>query len=223
MLPMLATFGLGAVLGDGSAVVVAVFLVLLLPGALLSWVALASHGILLPLAGMMVMILTPWTAVLLPEIAPLGHVAVRDAAPRPEFQRDVDVSRTIARSPMRGGAPQPRLERGRYTVVPLVPPGWDPAQPVRAVGMREGGGTDAPPWPAQGGLVPLRDSVLRREGARQALAMAGLQPAETIAIGRWSETPWRTRLDETAPVLLAHAGAIAIWAAMVLIAGMRRR
>lgn len=236
-LPMVAHAGLSALLGDDSAVAFFAFLILLAPGALLAWIALAARSVPLALAGMLVMILAPWSVVVLPEVAPLGHVPVREAGhggteaylprgaePRPDFLRDVDIAQQSMHRPMRGIGAHPVTLRGRYTVVPLVPPGWDPTQPVHAVAMLdrpERGDAPAASWPARGGLVPLRDSALRQEAARRALAMAGLVPAQAIAIGRWSDNPWRTRLDELAPVLLTYAGAVAAWAMTVLLARMR--
>jgi hypothetical protein len=127
--------------------------------------------------------------------------------------------------PMRAVSAYPVTLRGRFTVVPLVPPDWTPSQPVHAVAMLdrpERGEAPAAAWPARGGLVPLRTSALRQEAARRALAMAGLEPAQAIAIGRWSASPWRTRIEELAPVLLAYAGAVAAWGVLLLLARMRR-
>ncbi|HWT07646.1 MAG TPA: hypothetical protein VN329_00680 [Roseomonas sp.] len=237
-MPMVAHAGITALLGDDSALAFIAFLVLLAPGALCAWVVLGPGGIVLPLAGMMAMILLPLSVVFLPEIRPFGRMPVREATsgrttpylprgaePRPEFERAVSVSQQSMHRPMRGVSAYPVTLRGRYTVVPLLPPGWTPSQPVHAVAMvdlPDRGEAPRPDWPAQGGLVPLRDSDLRVEAARQALAMAGLQPAPALAIGRWSDSPWRTRIDELAPVLLAYAGGVAAWAAMVLLARMRR-
>lgn len=191
-LPMVAHAGLAALLGDDSAFAFLAFVVLLAPGALLAWIALATRGVLLPLAGMMVMILAPWSVVFLPEVAPFGHVPVREAgsgragawlprgaAPRTGFLREVSVARKSTHRPLRGPG-YPVAQRGRHIVVPLVPPGWDPAQPVRAVAMLDrpaGGPAPEAAWPAQGGLVPWRESALRQQGAREALVRAGLVPA----------------------------------------------
>lgn len=235
---MVAHAGLAALLGDDSAIAFFAFLILLAPGALCAWIVLGTGGIALPLAGFMVMILVPWSVIFLPEVEALGHVPVREAGrggtgaylprgaePRPEFMRDVDIARQSMHRPMRAMSSYPVTLRGRYTVVPLLPPDWDPSQPVRAVAMLdrpERGEAPEATWPAQGGLVPLRESSLRQQAARQALAMAGLQPAQAIAIGRWSDSPWRTRIAELGPVLLTYAGAVAAWAVMVLLARMRR-
>ena len=235
---MVAHAGLAALLGDDSTIAFVAFLILLAPGALCAWIVLGTGGIVLPLAGFMVMILAPWSVVFLPEVTPLGHVPVREsgdvaagaylprgAEPRPEFLRDVDIARQSMHRPMRAVSGHPVTLRGRYTVVPLLPPDWTPSQPVHAVAMvdrPDRGEAPAASWPAQGGLVPLRDSALRQEAARQALAMAGLVPAQAIAIGRWSDSPWRTRIAELRPVLLTYAGAVAAWAVMVLLARMRR-
>ena len=235
---MVVFAGLTALLGDDSAIAFFAFLILLAPGALCAWVVLGAGGLVLPLAGFLVMILAPWSVVLLPEIAPLGHVPVRapgsgaagaylprGAEPRPEFLREVDIARQSLHRPMRAVSAYPVTLRGHYTVVPLLPPGWTPSQPVHAVAMLDRparGEAAVADWPAQGGLVPLRESALREEAARRALAMAGLEPAQAIAIGRWSASPWRTRIEELAPVLLAYAGAVAAWAVLVLLARMRR-
>lgn len=238
-LPMLAHAVLTALLGDDSAVAFFAFLMLLAPGALCAWIVLGSGGIVLPLAGMMVMILIPWSVIFLPEVAPLGQVPVREAGsaaagaylprgaePRPDFLREVDIARQSMHRPMRAVSAYPVTLHGRYTVVPLLPPDWDPSQPVHAVAMLdrpERGEAPEATWPPQGGLVPLRESGLRQDGARRALAMAGLVPARDIAIGRWSATPWRTRIAELAPVLQAYGAAVAAWAVLVLFARMRRR
>ena len=235
---MVAYAGLNAVLGDDSAVAFFAFLILLAPGALCAWIVLGTGGMVLPLTGFMVMILAPWSVIFLPEVAPLGHVPVREAGhggtgaylprgaePRQEFLRDVEIGQQSMHRPMRAVSGYPVTLRGRYTVVPLLPPDWDASQPVHAVAMVDRphrGEAPQATWPAQGGLVPLRESSLRQEAARRALAMAGLQPAQVIAIGRWSDSPWRSRIAELAPVLLTYAGAVAAWAVMVLLARMRR-
>jgi hypothetical protein len=211
---------LGPLLGEDSVVVILLFLVALLPGALLAFLTLAPASVLLAVAGLATMVLAPWGFVLLPEAQILGVMPARGAVPAAGLARSVTVGRSWQATPMRGTGTRRMTEHGTFTVAPLLPPGWQPGDAVRAVALA---GPRGAGWGPGGGLVPLRPSALRDLAARQAIAEAGLVPAADIAIGRWSAQPWRERLREARGPLAGLGGGLAAWSAMVLLAAMLRR
>jgi hypothetical protein len=215
---------LGPLLGEDSVVVIALFLVALLPGALLAFLTLASASVLLAVAGLVTMVLAPWGFVLLPEAQILGVMPARGAVPAAGLARSVTVGRSWQATPLRGTGTRRMTEHGTFTVAPLLPPGWQPGEAVRAVALAAHHGPHAAPgWAPQGGLVPLRPSALRDLAARRALIEAGLVPAADITIGRWSAEPWRERLEEARGPLAGLGGGLVAWAAMVLLATLMQR
>lgn len=143
------------------------------------------------------------------------------AAPRADLAREVEVRITLPQRDLRGRA-RPTTLRGRFTVVPVVGPGWTPSQPVPVVAVLDHG-PDSPvaavttaPWDAAGGVLRLLPDPLRDHAVQAALRQAGWTAAPHIVTGRWVADPRWARLDAATPILLLYATAMLGLALVVL-------
>lgn len=146
-----------------------------------------------------------------------GFLMTDGAIPRVELRQVVTVVDSWYR--FRGGTSR---RQDTYIVAPVVPPGWTPDQPVRAVAIvasrhelsRRVPGHDD--WRAPGGLLRMLDDELQTRAVRRALQQRGLTAASPLVIGTWTPNPGWARLEAGLPGLALIGAVLLAWTIILL-------
>ncbi len=238
LFPILLHAILLPVWGEGSTPLFIVFLLSLLPATAVAFVC-AGEGVLRIGYAMCIIVGAAFLSVGLHEARIFGAVPSLHAAaaparpaaagfllpgatPRADLAREVEVRISVPRRDLRGRSASPVPLRGRYTVVPVVDPGWSPAQPVPVVAVLDHGpdgvthALPGAPWDQGRGVLRLLPDPLRDHAVREAMRQAGWTAAPQIVVGRWVEDPRWARLDAARPLLWLIAAAMLGWALVIL-------
>jgi hypothetical protein len=204
------------------------------------------------LAGFVVMIVAPIGAVSVAEgqaVGPILRVPTEQAAthrraagfaftdgsvPRLDLEQSVTIGEyTPTGRARRGGESSnlPQLSNTffNYAVVPVVSPGWTPAQPVRVVAvegdrsivsLRPAGTAH---WAEPGGL--LRSVSVERDirAVREAMRRNGLTLSPDAVVGLWVPSPGWARLEAILPSFVVLAVALVLWTGILLLGQLPSR
>ncbi|WP_372618784.1 hypothetical protein [Falsiroseomonas sp.] len=245
VLPVLLGIGLRFA-GTEEAVVGAIVICGGIGGIVVAILSIRRNAMPTMVAGLILLAIAPLAAVVVAEGQALGpiqrvaaaHAPARSLAagfvftdgamPRIDLQQTVTIGEYVPSGRARrggvstaGNLPQLSNSFFTYAVVPIVPPGWTPEQPVRVVAVEgEPSIVSVRPagtahWAAPGGLLRTLSEDREVRAARQALARRSLVAAPDLVIGLWVPSPGWARLDAVLPSLIVLAVALSGWMALL--------
>jgi hypothetical protein len=249
LLPALLGLGL-RLAGYGQEIIGGVAIAGAIGGIFVVVLTVRRDALAVVVAAIILMVVAPLAAVIVAEgraAGPILHVAAGQAAthrlaagfiftdgsmPRVDLQQTVTIGEVTptGRAPRSGwgssgGVDLPALPNTffTYAVVPVVPPGWTPDQPVRVVAVDGDRSIVSvrPPCRAHsaepGGLLRTVSEDRESRAAREALGRRGLIAAPDLVVGLWVPSPGWARLDAVLPSLMVLAVALALWTGLLLL------